>query len=168
MIARRSLLLALAFAAAAPPGARAQTQTGAPAFVQAAYASAQFQLRIARAAASKAVRPEAKALADASAAFRTDQIADLKALAQKVGTPVRDSLDRELQAIADNLEPLDALEMSRRYVEAATQGLDKEAEIYRAAAETGPADVKAYAASTIERIRTMAAQARDAWAAIRP
>jgi putative membrane protein len=166
VITRRGFLLGMAFVPIGAPAIRAQT--AAPSFIEAACASAQFQLRIAKAVAAKAVRPEAKALADASAAFRTEQIPQLKALAQKLGKPVRDSLDRELQAIADNLEPLDELEMSRRYAEAATQALDKEAEIYRSAAENGPSDVRAYAASTVDQIRSLAADAHGVLAQVRP
>lgn len=137
-------------------------------FVEAAYASAQFQDRISKAAQGRDLRPEAKALTQEVGAYRDRQIPALVNLAKGAGVPVRDALDRELRSVAENLEPLNGLELSRRYAEAEAQALDKEVGVYDEAARSGPDSVKTFAGRELPELQRLRDLARSAFDNVKP
>ncbi|WP_293856098.1 DUF4142 domain-containing protein [uncultured Alsobacter sp.] len=163
---RRAVLgLAAACVVAAPADGQDQPTLR---FVEAAYASALFQAQISNTAASRDVRPEVKRLAERVAALKDGQIAELAGLARAAGIEVRDTLDLELRTIAENLEPLDFLAMSRRYVEVETQALDREIAAYREAAAGGAVAIRDYARGMLPRLEELATAARSTWNAVKP
>jgi putative membrane protein len=160
-----SLFLAGLCLAAGPGGAE---DAGVAAFIESGYSPAQFQSRISRVVAQKEVRPEAKALASAVLAYRERQIPAIAELAKTVGIGVRNTLDRESLAIAENLTPLDGLELSRRYLEVEIQALEKEAELYQEVARSGSESVRAFAQREVSTVKQMADTARSAYNAAKP
>jgi predicted outer membrane protein len=144
---RKKLLLAGALAGlaclapAASDRAVGQAPASAPAkalgtadFMRLAHSSAALQARAAELAASRDTRPEARAFAQKMVAFRREQIPKLEGAARANGLPISNILDFEHQAILENLQPLDQLELSRRYAEVQIQALQQELQIYDAGA----------------------------------
>ncbi len=159
-------LAAAAFWAASVAEPHADDAAGR--FVEAAYSSALFQARISRIAASKDPRPGIKALAERVRDFRTAQLPELARLAGTAGIRVRDTLDLELRSIVENIEPLDYLALSRRYVEVETQALGREISAYEDAARSEVQPVREYAAATLERLRDLSKAAQTELAAVAP
>ena len=166
VIGRRSVLAALFLCAAFPT--HADAQDAAQRFVEAAYATAVFQARISAIASSKDTRPGIKALAERVRDFRAAQVPELARLAKASGIEVHDTLDLELRSIVENIEPLDYLALSRRYVETQTQALDKEIAAYEDAVRSGPPLVRDYAKSALETLRDLGKASREERAAVGP
>ncbi|HEX8664296.1 MAG TPA: DUF4142 domain-containing protein [Beijerinckiaceae bacterium] len=117
----------------APATAPART-LGTADFLRLAHSSAALQARAAELAATRDTRPEARAFAQRMVAFRREQIPRLEGAARANGLPVSSILDFEHQAILENLQPLDQLELSRRYAEVQIQALRQELQVYDAGA----------------------------------
>ncbi|MBK3402886.1 DUF4142 domain-containing protein [Methylorubrum populi] len=166
VIGRRAALVALVLLAVQPARSRADDDAGR--FVEAAYASAVFQERISRVAAAKATRPGIKVLAERVRDFRSAQLPTLGRLAAAVGIEVRDTLDLELRSIVENIEPLDYLALSRRYAEVESQALEKEIAAYEEAARSSSQQVRGYAATHLETLRSFGKEARDELKAVGP
>jgi len=74
----------------------------------------------------------------------------------------------EHQVILDNLEPLDSLELSRRYAEAQVQALEQEIGIYQAASRDPDQRINAFAAVTLPELQQQLELARKMFEAVRP
>ena len=92
-----------------------------------------MQTRASELVASRDTRPEARALATAMLEFRRTLGPKLDGLARERNLAPPTALEFEHQTILENLEPLDALELSRRYAEVEVQALPQELQLYRAA-----------------------------------
>jgi predicted outer membrane protein len=81
-------------------------------FVRLAYGSASFQGQAARLAASRDTRPEVKSYATAATEFRLGLLQRLEAYAKERNMPLSSAKEFKHQVILENLEPLNALELS--------------------------------------------------------
>lgn len=166
-------------AAVAPPAsgpAWAQPAATAPApqplkgeaFLRLAHSSAVLQARAAELVVARETQPEARAFARRMVEFRPGQLARLEAAARANGLAIPAVQPLEHQAILENLEPLDLLELSRRYAEVQVQALEQELRIY-AAGESGPdAWVKSLAPETVAELQRLLEDARQLRQAIGP
>jgi putative membrane protein len=102
-------------------------------FLLLAHSSNAMQARASELVASRDARPEARSIAQAMLEFRRALSAKLDGLARERNLALPTALELEHQTILENLEPLDALELSRRYVEVELQALQQELQIYRVA-----------------------------------
>src|SRR3954469_5281354 len=116
---------------------------------------------------SRDTRPEARALATAMLEFRRALGAKLDGLARERNLTLPTALEFEHQTILENLEPLDALELSRRYAEVETQALEQELLIYRAAPASDES-LRAFASDTAPRLEQLLDEARRTRQAIGP
>jgi hypothetical protein len=91
--------------------------------------------------------------------FREQQLARLGASAE---------LQPEHRAVLENLEPLDHLALSRRYMEVALQSLDQEVRGYEAASQAGQGGTKALAEEGLPEIRRWREEARRVLAKVMP
>ena len=82
---------------------------------------------------SRDTRPEARSFAQAMLEFRRALGSKLEGLARERNLKLPTVLEFEHQTVLENLEPLDALELSRRYAEVEMQALEQELQIYGAA-----------------------------------
>jgi putative membrane protein len=145
-VARRIALCSLACLAAvsatalSPSAARASAASrvdpNAPVdvepFLRFALSSARMQARAAELALLKQPRPEVAQAAEAMLEFRRSRLQALEALAHRAGVTVAGDLEFEHAIVLENLEPLDFLALSRRWVEVQTQALQQELLFYRA------------------------------------
>lgn len=121
-------------ALAQPAGAPAPVQSlDATRFLNLAYSSSAMQARASELAATRDTRPEARSFAQTMLEFRRGLASKLDGLARERNLTPPTALEFEHQTILENLQPLDALELSRRYAEVETQALEQELTIYRAA-----------------------------------
>jgi len=137
-------------------------------FIESAYASAVFQVRISRITAAKDPRPSIKALAERVHDFRAAQLPELARIAEAIGVGVRDMLDLELRSIIENIEPLDYLALSRRYAEVEVQALSREIVAYENAARSEVQEIRDYAAATLGKLRDLNKAAQTELAAVMP
>ena len=173
-IAAAAALSATALSARVLPVA-AQPAATAPApqaidpatFARVARSLAILQARAAELAASRETRPEARAFAQKMAAFRGEQLPKLDAVARErqVSGAV---LEFEHQAILENLQPLDSLELSRRYAELQMQALEQEIRAYGAAERAPDERLKGYAAELRPRLEQLLEEARAMRQAVGP
>ena len=96
-----------------------------------------LQAQAAELAASRDTRPEVRAFARRMVEFRREQIASLLSAAHERTLAVSPVPALEHKVILENLEPLDSLELSRRYSEVQVQALEQEMAAY-AQAESSP------------------------------
>ncbi len=115
----------------APATAPART-VGTADLLRLAHSSAVLQARTSDLVASRDTRAEARTFAQGMVSFRREQIPKLEGAARANGLPVSSALEFEHQAIIENLEPLDQLELSRRYAEVQIQALRQELQVYDA------------------------------------
>ena len=157
-----------------PERALAQA-AGAPAPVQGVDASrflflahsSKMQARASELAASRDTRPEARAFARAVLEFRRALGSRLEGLARERNLTLPTALEFEHQTILENLEPLDALELSRRYAEIETQALEQELQIY-GAAPSSDEKVQALANETAPKLHELLAEAKRARQSLGP
>ncbi len=166
MSRRRMAFAAIAFWAAGVAQSHANDATGR--FIEAAYSSALFQAQISRIAAAKEPRPGIKSLAERVRDFRTAQLPELARLAGDAGVEVRNTLDRELRSIVENIEPLDYLALSRRYAEVETQALSLEIAAYEDATRSEAQAVREYVAATLGTLRDLRKVSQAELAAVAP
>jgi putative membrane protein len=115
-------------AAAQPiqPAARSRQVPDAETFLQLAHSAAVLQVQAAELAGSRDTRPEVRAFARQMVEFRREQIASLLSAARERKLAVSPVPALEHKVILENLEPLDSLELSRRYSEVQVQALEQE------------------------------------------
>ncbi|TCZ54657.1 DUF4142 domain-containing protein [Roseicella aquatilis] len=133
-----------------------------------AASSAEFQRQAAALAAARDTRPEVKAFAAAMLRFREDQLQRLERDVRTGGGPWPPALEPEHRVVLENLQPLDYLALSRRYMEVQQQALEQEERGYAAAARQGAAEVRQGAEAMLAEVRRWQAEARRAWAAVAP
>ena len=158
-----------------PERALAQA-AGAPAPVQGVDASRflflahswnAMQARASELVASRDTRPEARAFARAVLEFRRALGSRLEGLARERNLTLPKALEFEHQTILENLEPLDALELSRRYAEIEIQALEQELQIY-GAAPSSDEKVQALANETAPKLHELLAEAKRARQSLGP
>jgi predicted outer membrane protein len=130
-------------------------------FLSLAHSFNAMQARASELVASRDTRPEARSLATAMLEFRRALGAKLDGLARERNLTLPTALEFEHQTVLENLEPLDALELSRRYAEVEIQALEQELQIYRAA-PTGDAPVQGLANETVPKLQELLEQAKRA------
>src|SRR3954471_18268133 len=128
-------------------------------FLSLAHSFNAMQARASELVASRDTRPEARSLATAMLEFRRALGAKLDGLARERNLTLPTALEFEHQTILENLEPLDALELSRRYAEVETQALEQELLIYRAAPSSDE-KVQALANETAPKLHELLAEAK--------
>ena len=137
-------------------------------FVRLAYSSASLQSQAARMAAGRDTRPEVKDYAASAAEFRASLLQRLEAFARERSMPLPAMKEFEHQVIIENLEPLDALELSRRYAEIQVQALDREVGIYQAAIRSPHQEIKEFAAQVLPELQQRLKGAQSMYDAIKP
>jgi putative membrane protein len=171
------MLAALAFAAvAAPVAVSAQPAASAPVprppdaetFVGLAHSSAVVQARAAELVASRETRPEVRSFAQKMVEFRRGQIARLEDTARQKNVPVPTQLQFEHRLILENLEPLDSLELSRRYAEFQVQALEQELQIYAGVKNAPAAWPGDLADQTLTELRRLLVEAEAMKKAVGP
>jgi putative membrane protein len=138
-------------------------------FLAFAASSAEFQRRAAEFASTRDTRPEVRSFAGEIARFRERQLVRLREAVMALGEqPPSSDLRSEHRVVIENLEPLDYLALSRRYMEVQMQALDQEARGYEVAARDGQGAVRILAEESLPEIRRWREEAQRAWAAIAP
>jgi putative membrane protein len=130
-------------------------------FLNLAHSSSVMQARASELVATHDVRPEARSLAQGVLEFRRGLNARLAGLARERNVTLPTVLEFEHQTILENLQPLDGLELSRRYAEVEIQALEQELQIYRAA-PTGDAPIQGLANETVPKLQELLDQAQRA------
>ena len=123
-------------------------------FLSLAHSFNAMQARASELVASRDTRPEARALATAMLEFRRALGAKLDGLARERNLTLPTGLEFEHQTVLENLEPLDALELSRRYAEVEVQALPQELQLYRAA-QASDESLRALANDTAPKIQQL-------------
>jgi putative membrane protein len=155
-------------AAAQPASTGARPALDAATFLALAHSSAVLQAQAAELAASRDTRPEVRSFALRMAEFRRDQIARLLSAAGERTLAVSPVPAFEHKVILENLQPLDFLELSRRYAEVQVQALEQELQSY-AAAESSPDEwVRTFVRDTRPRLQEFLAEARRVRQAVGP
>jgi predicted outer membrane protein len=139
-----------------------------PEFVQLAYSSALLQEQAAKLAAGRDTRPEVKSAAAAAAESRTTLLHRLEGFAKERNIPIPAAMVFEHRVIIENLEPLNALELSRRYAEVQVQSLEQEINIYRAAGRSPDQGLKAFATQILPGLQQQLDDARTLFQSVRP
>jgi predicted outer membrane protein len=137
-------------------------------FLRLAYSSASLQEQAAQLAASRETRPEVKQFAVAAAEFRAGLLQRIEAFAGGRGMPPPSARTFEHQVLLENLEPLDHLELSRRYAEMEVEALEQELGIYRAASRSPQRDVMAFAEEVLPELQRQRSAAQQMFDAVRP
>ncbi len=119
-------------------------------------------------AAGRDTRPEVKEYAAAAADFRAGLLQRLEAFGRERSIPLPATKEFEHQVIIENLEPLDALELSRRYAEIQVQALDREIGIYQAASRSPHQEIKEFAVQALPELQQRLKGAQTMYDAIKP
>jgi predicted outer membrane protein len=174
----RLCLGAMAFGAAAiiapaavqpaQPPARSRQVPDAATFLRLAHSSAVLQAQAAELAASRDTRPEVRAFAGRMVEFRREQIAGLLSAARERTLAVSPVPAFEHKVILENLQPLDSLELSRRYSEVQVQALEQEMQAYALAESSPDGWVAMVARDTKARLHELLDEARQVRQAIGP
>jgi predicted outer membrane protein len=151
--------------------AMAQERTAPPfdpiRFFAFAASSAEFQMKAASIASARDTRPEAKAFATAMLQFREEQRRRLQAAAEGTGVRVpAPDLEPEHRVVLENLEPLDYLALTRRYMEVQLQALEQEVRGYEAAVREGQGSVRGFAQGSLPAIQRLREEARQVLATV--
>ena len=156
-------------------GGAAKAQQGGAApfsqerFLNFAASSAEFQRRAAAIASSRDTRPQVKAFATDFLRFREDQSRRLReAIVAAGGRGEAPELEQEHRVVLENLEPLDYLALSRRYMEVAMEALAQEERGYQAASGAAQGAVRQLAGDVLPEIRRWRDRAQEAWQAVAP
>jgi predicted outer membrane protein len=161
-------IIAPAFAQPAQPAARSRQVPDAATFLQLAHSSAVLQAQAAELAASRDTRPEVRAFAGRMVEFRREQIASLISAARDRTLAVSPVPAFEHKVILENLQPLDALELSRRYSEVQVQALEQEMQAYALAESSPDGWVATAARDTKARLQEFLEEARKVRQAVGP
>lgn len=145
---------------AVAPAAKAVKPLDAATFVRLAHSSATVQARAAELAATRGTRPEAKAFAQRMVEFRRGQVPKLEATARDNKLDLPKQPEMEHRVIVENLEPLEQLELTRRYAEFQVQALEQEIRIYDGAANAADAWMRGLTAETLPDLRRLLDEAR--------
>jgi predicted outer membrane protein len=137
-------------------------------FVAFAYSSAVLQERASALAVSRDTRPEVKEFAAAMAQFRGQQLARLRAVAQERGLALPAEEKFEHRVVLENLEPLDYLELSRRYAEVQVQALAQEIRGYEAAEQGADEGMKRLSVEMLSQLRQRLEAARRMHDSVEP
>jgi len=136
-------------------------------FLSLAQSSSAMQARASELVTSRDTRPEARSFAQAMLEFRRALGSKLEGLARERNLKLPTVLDFEHRTILENLEPLDALELSRRYAEVEIQALEQELQIYRSVPASDES-LRAFANDTAPKLQQRLDEARRARQAIGP
>jgi putative membrane protein len=175
-LARLCLAAACGSAAIIPPGAAQPAQPAArlrqvpdaESFLRLAHSSAVLQARAAELAATRDTRPEVRGFAGRMAEFRREQIASLLSAARERTLTISPVPTFEHKVILENLQPLDSLELSRRYSEVQVQALELEMQAYALAESSPDAWVVGVARDTKAHLQGLLDEARQVRQAVGP
>ena len=159
-------MIAPAAAQPAQPAARSRPVPDAETFLRLAHSAAVLQAQAAELAASRDTRPEVRAFARRMAEFRREQIASLLSAARARTLAVSPVPALEHKVILENLEPLDSMELSRRYAEVQVQALEQEMAAYAQAESSPDGWVAAVARDSKARLQGLLDEARQVRQAI--
>ncbi|MGG5819673.1 DUF4142 domain-containing protein [Falsiroseomonas sp. HW251] len=162
-VIRRALLL-LTVAGAARAQTAAVPNEGP---LRALYGLADLQRRAATVAASRDTRPEVKTFAAEMAAWREVQLPRLRDFLSGRGIASLD-MTEDQRTVWQALEPLDHLELSRRYAEVQVQALDLEVPAYEAALASTDPSVRALAEEMLPTLRRVLDRARQVHDGVKP
>jgi hypothetical protein len=137
------------------PSPAGPTQRSLADFIRGAHNSASFQLRAAQIAAAREARAEAKNLAEEAARLRREHLREIEAFAKERRLILGRALTFEQKSILANLEPLDFLALSRRYLELQMQALEQEIGAYEEAAMSAEPAMKEFALQWLSRLKTL-------------
>ncbi|MBV1796615.1 DUF4142 domain-containing protein [Siccirubricoccus sp. G192] len=137
-------------------------------FLAFAYSSAVLQERASALAASRDTRPEVKESANEMARFRGQQLPRLRAVAQERSLTLPAEEEFEHRVVLENLEPLDSLELSRRYAEVQVQALAQEIRGYEAAEQGADEGMKRLSAEMLPQVRPRLEAARRMHDSVKP
>jgi putative membrane protein len=153
---------------AQPTGVPAPAQSvDASRFLSLAQSSNTMQARASELVTSRDTRPEARSFAQAMLEFRRALGSKLEGLARERSLKLPTVLEFEHQTVLENLEPLDALELSRRYAEVEVQALEQELRIYRSVPASDES-LRAFANDSAPKLQQLLEDARRARQAIGP
>jgi putative membrane protein len=158
--------------AAKPPAPQATSAGAAEAaatFFRFAHSASRLQWHAADLALRKQARPEVRALAERTLAFRRPQWEAIEALAARRGHQLPALMEFEHAIILENLEPLDLLAFSRRFSEVMAQSLQQEIDLYRgyvAHPEAVP-ELSSFARESLPRLENELQGTREVLAATR-
>jgi len=150
-------------------GSTADAQTGAvrnEAPLRALYGLAELQRRAATLAASRDTRPEVKTFAAEMATWREGQVPRLRDFLSARGI-VSPEMTEDQRTVWQALEPLDHLELSRRYAEVQVQALELEVPAYEAASTSADAAVRALAEEFLPTLGRMLGKAKSVHDAVK-
>jgi len=147
---------ALAQVAGAPAPAQG---VDASRFLFLAHSSNAMQARASELVTSRDTRPETRSFAQAMLEFRGALGSKLEGLARERNLQLPTVLEFEHQTILENLEPLDALELSRRYAEVEAQALEQELQIYRSIPASDES-LRAFAGDIAPRLQQLFEEAK--------
>jgi putative membrane protein len=155
-------------ALAQPTGVPAPAQSvDASRVLSLAQSSNAMQARASELVTSRDTRPEARSFAQAMLEFRRALGSKLEGLARERNLKLPTVLEFEHQTVLENLEPLDALELSRRYAEVEIQALEQELQIYHSVPASDES-LHAFANDTAPKLQQRLDEARRARQAIGP
>jgi len=117
--------------------------------------------------AARDTRPEARSFAQGMLELRRALAPKLEGLARERGLTLPTVLEFEHQAIIENLEPLDSLELSRRCAEVEVQALEQELGIYRAVPASDEA-IRVLANDTVPKLEERLDEAQRARQSLGP
>jgi putative membrane protein len=137
-------------------------------FLVFAHSSAVLQEQVSTLAASKDTRPEVKEFAQGMAAFRLEQITQLRDVAQAEGVALPEGKQFGHRVVLENLEPLDYLALSRRYAEVQVQALEQEIHGYQVAEQSPDEVLKKLAAETLPQLQERLKAARGMLQVVEP
>jgi predicted outer membrane protein len=135
-------------------------------FLRLAYSSASLQEQAAQLAAGRETRQEVKDFAVAAAEFRAGLLRRIEAFAGRRGMPLPSARTFEHRVLLENLEPLDHLELSRRYAEMQVEALEQELGIYQAASRSPQRDVASFAEEIIPELQQQRSAAQQMFDAV--
>ena len=136
-------------------------------FLSLAHSSNAMQTRASELVASRDTRPEARSLANTMLEFRRALGPRLEGVARERSLTLPTALELEHQTLFENLEPLDALELSRRYAEVELQALEQELLIYRAA-PTAEEKIQVLANETAPKLQELLEEVKRARQSLGP
>jgi putative membrane protein len=163
-----SEIVAPAAAQPAQPAAPSRQVPDAETFLRLAHSSAVLQAQAAELAASRDTRPEVRAFAGRMVEFRREQIASLLSGARERTLAVSPVPAFEHKVILENLQPLDSLELSRRYSEVQVQALEQELQGYTLSESSSDQWVATVARDTKARLQGLLDEARQVRRAVGP
>jgi len=128
--------------------------TDAQGFATRAAQGGMAEVELGRLASQKAQNAEVKKFAQMMVQDHTNANTELKSLAGKKNITLPTALDAEHKAVMDKLQGLTGAEFDKAYMDAMVEDHEKTVDLFQAQADDGDdADVKAFAAKTLPKIR---------------